>query len=202
MSQSGTMQKVQRLGKRKGAWLAMPLAIALGAATALLWPQPASTQILVANRDLSEGTVATATDFSLQKVKLGDSASLYLNRFPSGGVVISRLAKGQLLARSALAPSPVEATLATVLTFKDQLPIHVRDGSRVDVWATARAEGAEPASIAQECVVANLTYQSSLGQKTTSVEVNCLPVFLPMLLKAKATEATLALVLQPSYLDQ
>jgi hypothetical protein len=196
------MQKVQRLGRRKGTWLALPVAIALGAATALLWPQPASTQVLVANRDLSEGTLASAADFTLQRVKLGDSASLYLSKFPAGGVVISRLAKGQLLARSALAPSPLQVTLATVLTFKDQLPLHVREGSRVDIWATERADGAEPSSIAQECVVANLTSQSSLGQKTTSVEVNCLPEFLPMLLKAKATDATLALVLQPSYLDQ
>jgi hypothetical protein len=196
------MQKVQRLGKRKGTWLALPVAIALGAATALLWPQPSSTQVLVANRDLSEGTLASPKDFSLQSVKLGDSASLYLSAFPTGGVVISRLAKGQLLARAALAPSPLQTTLATVLTFKDQLPLHVREGSKVDVWATERIDGAEPTSIAQECVVANLTYQSSLGQKATSVEVDCLPEFLPMLLKAKATDATLALVLQPSYLDQ
>jgi hypothetical protein len=196
------MQKVQRLGRRRGAWLFLPLAVTLGVATALLWPQPATNQVLVANRDLSEGTVVRTSDFSLQAVKLGDSASLYLNKIKAGGVVINRLAKGQLLARTDLAPSPLQTTLATVLTFTDQLPVKLRSGSRVDVWATERVAGAEPSSIAQGCSVANLTSLSSLGQKSTAVEVDCLPEFLPLLLKAKATEATLALVLQPSYLEQ
>jgi hypothetical protein len=196
------MQKVTRLGKRKGAWLAVPLALAVGSATALLWPQGASTSVLVANHDLAAGTVATPSDFDTAKVRIGDSTSLYLQKLPAGGVLVHRIAQGELLTRTNLAPSPLQTMLATVIQFKDALPVELRVGSAVDVWSTEHAEGAEPMPIALECEIANLRSESSLGQKATSVEVKCLPEFLPKLLKAKATGAVIALVLQPTMLEQ
>ncbi len=196
------VQKVTKLGKRSSAWFAIPAAIALGVATALLWPQSATTGVLVANRDLAAGTVASNQDFSVARVRIGDSASLYLTKMPAGGVLVHRMAQGELLTRTSLAPSPLKTTLPTVLQFKDTLPVELRVGSSVDVWATEHADGAEPTPIALECEISNLKSESSLGQKATSVEVNCLPEFLPNLLKAKATQATLALVLQPTSLEQ
>ncbi|MCX8529557.1 MAG: SAF domain-containing protein [Rhodoluna sp.] len=196
------MQKVTRLGKRRGAWLAIPLALAVGSATALLWPQSASTSVLVANHDLAAGTVATAADFDTASVRIGDSTSLYLQKLPAGGVLVHRIAQGELLTRTNLAPSPLQTMLATVIQFKDALPVELRVGSALDVWSTEDAEGAEPTPIALECEIANLRSESSLGQKATSVEVKCLPEFLPKLLKAKATGAVIALVLQPTTLEQ
>ena len=196
------MQKTYRLGRRRGAWLLFPLAIALGLATALLWPQASTSSVLIANHDLAEGSVVTAADFDSLQVSIRDSTSLYLAKLPTGAILISRLAKGQLLARNQLAPSPIRVLLPTVLQFKDPLPGGVRVGAEVDVWATERTTSAEPAPIALGCSVANLRVESALGQKASAVEVGCAPEFLPDLLRAKATEAVIALVLQPTMLEQ
>jgi hypothetical protein len=115
-------------------------------------------------------------------------------------VLVSRVSKGQLIARSNIAPSPLNTLLPTVLEFKDPLPSKLRVGSRVDVWATER--NAEPAPIALECEVENLKAESSLGQRSSAVEVNCATEFLPNLLRSKANAAVLALVLQPTLLEQ
>ncbi len=195
------MQKVTRLGKRRGAWLALPIAVALGAATALLWPQGATTAVLIASHDISSGTLVSASDFTRGKARIGDSASLYLANLPAGSFLVSRIAQGELLSRSNVAPSPLQTQLPTVLQFKDGLPFELRVGSQVDVWSTEHATGAEPTAIALDCEVANLRSESSLGQKATSVEVNCLPEFIPKLLKAKATDSSIALVLQPTTLE-
>ena len=194
------MQNVYRLGKRRSAWLALPLAVAAGAATVLLWPQSTPVSVLVAKRDLSAGTVLSPADFELKNVQLGDSASLYLNEFPGNAVVAYRVSRGQLVARSAVSPNPITTLLPTVLQFKDPLPSKVAVGSRVDVWATERA--GEPAPIALECQVSNLRSETSLGQKLSSVEVNCTSEFLPSLLRAKANGDYLSLVLQPTLLEQ
>ena len=194
------MQNVYRLGKRRTAWVAIPLAIALGVASALLWPQSPTSSVLVAKRDLSAGTVVSSTDFETTKAQLGTSASLYLTALPTSGVLVSRVSKGQLIARSNIAPSPLNTVLPTVLEFKDPLPSKLRVGSRVDVWATER--NGEPAPIALECEVANLKAESSLGQRSSAVEVNCATEFLPNLLRSKANAAVLALVLQPTLLEQ
>jgi hypothetical protein len=194
------MQNVYRLGKRRTAWVAIPLAIALGLASALLWPQSPTSNVLVAKRDLSAGTVVSSTDFETTSAQLGPSASLYLTALPTSGVLVSRVSKGQLIARSNIAPSPLNTVLPTVLEFKDPLPSKLRVGSRVDVWATER--NAEPAPIALECEVSTLKAESSLGQRSSAVEVNCAPEFLPNLLRSKANAAVLALVLQPTLLEQ
>lgn len=194
------MQKVHKLGRRKSAWLALPLSVALGVATALLWPQSPTNQVLVATKDISAGTVVSTADFTSSAVQLGDSAPLYVSELPAEGVLVSRMTKGELLTRGSLIPTPIETLLPTVLVFKDAQPINLRTGSQVDVWATE--QGGEPTAIALECQVANMRPETSLGQKATAVEVNCLPEFLPTLLKAKASQATIALVLQPTFLDQ
>jgi hypothetical protein len=194
------MQKVQLLGKRRGAWLALPLSVALGAATALLWPQGAAQQVLIATTDLSSGTVLTSADFARVSVQIGESASLYLTELPAGVVLANPLVQGELLTRSNLTPTPLRTLLPTVLVFKDPLPADLRAGSRVDVWATEQA--GEPAPIALECEVANIRAETALGQKAVAVEVNCLPEFLPTLLKAKATQSAIALVPQPTLLKK
>lgn len=194
------MQKVHKLGKRKSAWLALPLSLALGAATALLWPQGPTSAVLVANADISSGTVLTSKNFSKAQVQIGDSVRLYLAELPVGVVLTNPLVKGELLTRSALAPTPLRTLLPTVLVFKDPLPTDLRAGSAVDVWATET--NGEPAPIALECEVANLRSETALGQKAAAVEVNCLPEFLPTLLKAKANQSAIALVLQPTLLSK
>lgn len=194
------MQKVHKLGKRKSAWLALPLSVALGAATALLWPQSPTSAVLVANTDLSSGTVLTPKNFSTAQVQIGESVSLYLAELPAGVVLTGPLVKGELLTRSALTPTPLRTLLPTVLVFKDPLPAELRAGSRVDVWATET--NGEPAPIALECEVANLRSETALGQKAAAVEVNCLPEFLPTLLKAKANQSSIALILQPTLLSK
>lgn len=194
------MQKVHRLGKRKSYWLAIPLSLALGVATAFLWPQSPTQDVLVASSDLSTGTVVTQADFVNQRVQLGDLASLYLSKFPGEQVLVGRLVEGELLTRADLTPTPINTLLPTVLTFKDTLPANLRVGSQLDIWATE--QGGEPAPIGLECEVANLKAEASLGQRATAVEVNCLPEFLPTILKAKANQAVIALVLQPTLLDR
>lgn len=200
LSEPSFMQNVYRLGKRRTAWLAIPVSIALGVAVALLWPQSPSSSVLIAKSDLPAGTVVSAADFEPMQAQLGQSASIYLSQLPGSGVLVSRVSKGQLIARSNIAPSPLATLLPTVLQFKDPLPSKLRVGSRVDVWATER--NAEPAPIALECEVANVKAESSLGQRSTSVEVNCTSEYLPNLLRAKANGAVLAIVLLPTLLEQ
>jgi hypothetical protein len=194
------VQKVHKLGKRKPAWLALPLALALGAATALLWPQSPTHEVLVAKTDLASGTVVSSSDFEKRRVQLGDSASLYAITLPADAVLLSRLVQGEMLTSSNLTATPLNTRIPTVLTFKDTLPANLKVGSQVDIWATEQA--GEPAPIALECEVANLRAEVALGQRATAVEVNCLPEFLPTLLRAKANQAVIALVLQQTMLEQ
>jgi len=194
------VQKVRKLGKRKSSWLVIPLSLALGAATALLWPQNPAHEVLAAKTDLSTGTVVTSSNFELRRVQLSDSASLYASTLPTDAIIVSRLIKGELLTRNNLTDTPLNTRIPTVLTFKDTLPANLRIGSQVDIWATEQA--GEPAPIALECEVANLRAEVALGQRATAVEVNCLPEFLPTLLRAKANQAAIALVLQPTMFDQ
>ena len=105
-----------------------------------------------------------------------------------------------MLTRTNLIATPLNTRIPTVLTFKDTLPANLKIGSQVDIWATEQA--GEPAPIALECEVATLRGEVALGQKATAVEVNCLPEFLPTLLRAKANQAVIALVLQSTMLDQ
>ena len=196
------MQKVHRLGKSRTAWLSLPLALLVTLATLMLWPQTPSSSILVAQRDLAAGSLVSAGDFQTKSFQIGDSASLYLAKLPGRSVLVTRISAGQLLPRNALTPNPAMTRLPTMLQFKDPLPTKLRVGAAVDVWSTANAPTAEPVPTALECLVGSLATQNSLGQQTTIVEVECLSEYLPALLKAKASGASIALVLQPTLQDQ
>jgi hypothetical protein len=200
--QSYLVQKVHRLGKSRTAWLSLPLALLITLATLLLWPQTPSSSILVAQRDLAAGSLVSAADFQTRSFQIGDSASLYLAKLPGRSVLVTRISAGQLLPRNALTPNPAMTRLSTMLQFKDPLPTKLRVGAAVDVWSTANAPTAEPVPTALECLVGSLATQNSLGQQTTIVEVECLSEYLPALLKAKASGASIALVLQPTLQDQ
>jgi hypothetical protein len=194
------MSKVYKLGKRTSPWIALPFSLALGAATALLWPQPPASEVLVALENLSSGTVVDASNFTKARVQLGNSASLYLVELLDEGVLAQPIRKGELLTRADVTPTPLQTRIPTVLVFKDTLPARLGVGSQVDVWATEQA--GEPMTIGLDCEVSNIRADNGLGQRATAVEVQCLPEFLPGLLKAKASQAAIALVLQQTLLNQ
>lgn len=194
------VQKVHRLGKRKGNWLLLPLGAAISLSAVLLWPKPPSNLVLVANHDIAAGQRLEASDFSTRAVPLGDSASLYLGSLPANSFSFTAIANGQLLSRNQVSPSPTEALIPTVFNVKDSLPTRIRAGSQVDVWSAIQSQ--EPSPIALDCQVLSLASSSSLGQKSVEVEVGCLAEFLPQLLAAKAAKAEIAIVPEPTYLDQ
>ena len=190
------MQKPYRIGRQRTNWLLAPIGAAITAAAFLFWPQAQGQELLVASRDIPAGEVLTPGDLTLTKAQLGDSASAYLTAVSQGFYTLTPLAKGQLVARSAVAPNPATTLLPTVFTVKDSLPRHLRVGSEVDVWESSSTEIPKP--IALDCQVQAILESKSLGTKTNELELGCLAEFLPELLKAKAGNAQIAVVLQPT----
>jgi hypothetical protein len=188
------VQKPYRIGRQRTNWLLAPIGAAVTAVVFMFWPTTSGQELLVANRDIPAGELLSPNDLVLTNAQIGDSASAYLKTVDQGYYTLTPLAKGQLVARSAVAPNPASTLLPTVFTIKDSLPRHLRVGSEVDVWVATSS----PKPIALDCQVQAIFESTSLGLKTNELELGCLAEFLPDLLSAKAANSQIAVVLQPT----
>lgn len=198
------MQKVQRLGRRRNTWLAVPVAICLTVAVFILWPTNPQSLVLVANRDIASGSPLRETDFDQVSLPATLAGNLYPNSLPKGAQALVRIAKGQLLPRTAIALDTLDVRLPVVIETKQPLPNKLRVGSSVNVWATTptSTSASEPVAVALDCEIAAIAQDTALGQKRFAVEVLCEPDFFPQILQAQAANALIAFALNPTDLEQ
>jgi hypothetical protein len=198
------MQKVQRLGRKRTTWLAVPLAVCLTVAVFVLWPTSPQVSVLVANRDIASGTQLKESDFTPVAIPATLAGNLYPSSLPKRANLFHRLAKGQLLPRTSIATEAFDVRLPTVIETKQPLSNKLRVGSSVNIWATTPSSTAtsDPVAIALGCEIAGIAQDTTLGQKLFSVEVLCEPEFFPQILRAQAGNALIAFALNPSQLEQ
>lgn len=109
-----------------------------------------SQLVWATSRALAPGSVLTQQDLVPVRVRLFDSAALYLDAAqpaPVGYVAARGLGPGELLPDDALRRPEVDVDfrLVTVLVEVGHVPPDLRDGQQVDVWVTpAAAPGAAP----------------------------------------------------------
>jgi hypothetical protein len=106
-----------------------------------------------------------------------ETAALYLDGIPAGGLVVVRtVSAGELVPRSALGDAAGLRLTSVVVTVDGQLGAAVGPGSIVDVWAAAVEDGERiptPDVIVPGAVVVRLLASESIvaGRQTTAVEV-------------------------------
>jgi SAF domain len=98
-----------------------------------------STSVAAVSHDLAAGTVLTAADVHPTRVRLQSTASLYV---PAGTSVVGQtlarsLRSGELLARSAVGPTPNTETTLTVPVRPENAP-DVKRGQRIAVWVSTQ----------------------------------------------------------------
>jgi hypothetical protein len=98
-----------------------------------------STSVVAVSHDLAAGTVLTPADVHPTRVRLQSTASLYV---PGGTSVVGQtlaraLRSGELLARSAVAPTPATQTTLTVPVRPENAP-DVKRGQRIAVWVSTQ----------------------------------------------------------------
>lgn len=169
-----------------------------------------SVPVLAAARTLPTGTVLTATDLRVVRVRLGDTAPAYLGAGtpPSAGSVVLRaVAAGELVPVAAIGPPQALTVRPVAVPVAAPLPEGLRVGAAVDVWSSARdtaaaASGAyePPVRLAQGAEIAAVTTESGqLGVgRNASVQVLLPEKELTLVLDALANGARVALVPGPA----
>lgn len=114
-----------------------------------------SQLVWATNRALAPGSVLAEGDLVVVRVRLFDSAELYLDaaRPPPVGYVASRgLGAGELVPDDALRRPEVEVDfrLVTVLVELGHVPPDLVDGQQVDVWVTPPREPGAAAVVPRE----------------------------------------------------
>lgn len=131
-----------------------------------------SQQVWAATHDLAPGTVLTADDLGLRRVKLFNSSSHYLaGAKPLGYVVQRGVSRDELLPRDALSqPGGVGARREiTVPVPAGHLPPDLAGGQQVDVYVTPDSKAArspaavEPQLVLEGIIVARVVRSGGLG---------------------------------------
>jgi SAF domain-containing protein len=156
-----------------------------------------SVQVWALDRDVAAGTVLTAEDVRPARVRLFESAPLYLRttQAPTGRSVSRRLGRGELLPAEALRhPSP--GVVVAIPVLPENAPA-VSRGQSIDVWAGTKDCGPElvlAAAPVQEVRTDRVgALASSSGPLQVVVRVGAADV--ERLLAALGAEATIRLVL-------
>ncbi|MTD12979.1 flagellar biosynthesis protein FlgA [Nakamurella sp. YIM 132087] len=113
-------------------------------------------------RDLATGTVLTAEDLAVVRVKLDDTADRYLaGAAPPVGLALTRpVDVGELLPASAVRPAPDHRVLVFGVTPED-MPPGVGHGSVVDLYLEVAGRSGERATT--DLLAAGVTVQSVAG---------------------------------------
>ena len=148
--------------------------IAMAAGSLVLGSRSAGLPVLRAAQDLPAGIALTADDFEVSVVDL-PRGSTYLDTLPDGTLVLAQtLRAGEFVSAADFVAGPVaDVRLVTVPVDLLHAPLSLAAGARVDVWATASSEGAVPALVLQDALVAATSVEAdnAMGQLGVVLEV-------------------------------
>ena len=127
-----------------------------------------TSAVWVAQRNLAAGTVLGQDDLTSVDVNLGDNSSLYLapgSTSPIGMTVVNPMAKGELLAASAVAASG-EGRVVAIGVAPGNMPPGVSHGSTIDLYLTKGQGAGSEAQATTELIGKDMTVQSVTAPAT------------------------------------
>lgn len=168
----------------------------------LLLRSQATTQVLVASRDLPAGQLLTASDFAIAQVKLEQPASGYLNQVSSDQQLHHSLRRGQLLHVSDLGSSLDAQSLVLAIAPTQAPASNVRVGSLVSIWFVPKPmsglTSSQPilaGSIASGLqVLAIERNKDSLGETMVKLELQVTHDVLPNILAVQSQDGNLSVI--------
>lgn len=137
-----------------------------------------TTPVLVARSPLVPGDPIRPDDLSSVEIRLGEQVGLYVGSveaIPEGAVATRTIDAGELLPLSALG-QPADVPLRPVVIPVDATVAEsVAPGATVELWHTApgptQGDRASASMLVPDAVVRRVDEGSSLGMRSTSVEV-------------------------------
>ncbi len=124
--------------------------------------------VWAADRTLAAGTVLSQGDLATVDVNLGDNSNLYLtpgSTSPIGMTVVNPMAKGELLAASAVAASG-EGRVVAIGVAPGNMPPGVTHGSTIDLYLTKGQGAGAEAQATTELIGKDMTVQSVTAPAT------------------------------------
>ena len=179
------------------------IAIALSTTAIQLTSQPPARTVLIANRDLAEGTLVLPADFHPEKLSIGAFASNYLSKLGKGQILTQPILKGELLSKRSVAEGQSEL-IPIRLNGLRPIAKSISVGDRVDVWATAQNHSLNPAApepVAFDAIVTAIESNTSMTQSSTTVEIRIAEDYLETILSATDTNAQLSIILHETLAD-
>ena len=165
-------------------------------------------EYLVASRDLPAGSPIAASDSSIARVNLGQSASNYLRagQLPTGGYVLGPIRAGQLIPKSMLANAVIDERVPLVVNSAMGLSAGLVAGASVDLWVTPKLEGkatGEPFALVLGAEVSRLLEKTEMfANQNPDVELWVPVDAVGPVLQAISAESKISLVLRPTLADQ
>jgi hypothetical protein len=148
----------------------------------------ASVSVLAARSTLTPGEHVHVTDLVPTSVRVGRTASLYLQAsdVPSAGLVITRaIAAGELVPHTAVGSEVGESLTSVVVSVPNALASSIVPGARVDLWSAAPASASDegtatggagsfaaPTVLVSSAIVVRLVDQKNLvASNASSIEL-------------------------------
>ena len=179
------------------------MALAAGIIFIQLSSTPAVKVVLIANRDLAEGTKVSPTDFHEEKLPIGTAAGNYLSGLPKNQLLVFPVLKGELLSKRALSGGE-ESLIPIRLNGLRPISKAISVGDHVDVWATQQSHSlteTAPEPVAFDAIVTAIESNTSMAQNTANVEIRIQSEYLETLLNATDSNAQLSLILHETLAD-
>jgi hypothetical protein len=147
-SSEGTVSKRRRsfwFDPRFAIGLVLVIVSVIGV-DALVNAANASVSVLAARSTLTPGERVHASDLVPTSVRVGRTASLYLEAsdVPSAGLIVTRaIAAGELVPHTAVGSEVGEFLTSVVVSVPNALASSIVPGSRVDLWSAAPASASD-----------------------------------------------------------
>lgn len=195
--------------QRKYAKLLLPAASVAAIVVALLTTflqiasKPAIKAVLIANRDLAEGSPVQATDFHVEQLPIGAASANYLSKIGKDLTLTLPVLKGELLSKRSIAEGS-SALIPIRLNGLRPIAKAISVGDRVDVWATAQnhsLNASAPEPVAFNAIVTAIESNTSMTQSITNVEIRITEDYLETLLSATDSNAQLTIILHETLAD-
>jgi hypothetical protein len=127
-----------------------------------------TSAVWAAQRNIAAGTVLGPDDLTSADVNLGDNQSLYLapgSTSPIGMTVVNPMAKGELLAASAVAASG-DGRVVAIGVAPGNMPPGVSHGSTIDLYLTKGQGAGSEAQATTDLIGKDMTVQSVTAPAT------------------------------------
>jgi Flp pilus assembly protein CpaB len=180
-------------------------AIVLALATVIFQvsTEPTYRSVLIANRDLAQGTSVKIDDFHEEKLPIGSFAATYLSKIGGDQILTQPVLKGELLSKRSVTYG-ASALIPIRLNGLRPIAKAISVGDLVDVWATAQNHSlsiAAPEPVVLGAIVTAIESNSSMTQSSTNVEIRITEDYLETLLGATDSNAQLTIILHETLAD-